>query len=139
MDNPLVSIAIITYNQEEYIKFTLDSILQQQHNYSFEIVIGDDCSKDKTREILQSYKDQYPEIIKLIFNENNLGIIKNYFNVLANCSGKYIMECAGDDYWLPGKIQNQISLMETNPNVGICYSNVMTKNENTGKNKTWNY
>lgn len=121
MIKPLISIAIITYNQENFISQTLDSILNQKHDFPYEIVIGEDCSTDNTKSVIEKYVKQYPDIIKPIYNNPNLGLIKNFFNVLENCSGKYIMECAGDDYWLPGKIQTQIKYMEKHPKVGMCY------------------
>lgn len=121
MEDLLFSVAIITYNQEKYISQTLDSILQQEHSFKYEIVIGDDCSTDETQEIIKKYAEKYPDIIKPIFNNPNLGIIKNYFNVINHCSGEYIMECAGDDYWLPGKVEKQIKFMETHPDIGMCY------------------
>lgn len=122
MNIPLLSIAIITYNQEKYISQTLDSVLQQEHEYSYEIVIGEDCSSDGTRKIIEDYVEKYPDIIKTLYNNPNKGLIANYFNVLNHCSGKYIMECAGDDYWLPGKVQYQIDYMEKHPDIGLCYS-----------------
>jgi len=122
--SPFISIAVITYNQEKYIAQTLDSIIEQEHGYSYEIVVGEDCSTDGTRSILLEYKEKYPDNIKLLLNEKNYGLIKNYFNVLGNCSGEYIMQCAGDDYWLPGKVRTQIEFMENNSDVGMCYSNI---------------
>lgn len=119
--NPILSIAVITYNQEKYIAQTLDSILNQKHTYSYEIIVGDDCSTDSTGNILKSYEDKYPGLIKVLRNKENKGIIGNYFNVIAHCSGEYIMECAGDDYWLPGKVQYQIDYMEKHTEVGMCY------------------
>lgn len=117
----LLSILIITYNQEDYIRQTLDSILLQEHSFLYEIIIGDDCSKDKTRNIISEYVEKYPDIIIPLFNERNLGIVGNYFNVLEHASGKYIMECAGDDWWLPGKVKTQIEFLEQNPEIGMCY------------------
>lgn len=130
MSLPTLSVAIITYNQENYISQTLDSILTQKHNYSYEIIIGDDCSKDNTRKIINEYAEKFPSIIKPIYNEQNLGIIKNYFNVISHCSGEYIMECAGDDYWLPGKIEKQISLLQNDPTIGMVYSTAKIWQEN---------
>lgn len=127
-----LSIAIITYNQEKYISQTLDSILSQEHNYEYEIVIGDDCSHDNTRTIINNYRKQYPNIIKPIYNTQNLGLIRNYFNVLNNCTGKYIMECAGDDWWLPGKVKTQIDFMDNNEHIGLCYGNAQ-ETDSTGK------
>lgn len=133
-DGLMFSVAVITYNQEKYIAQTLDSIINQKHDYSYEIVVGDDCSSDGTREIIRQYAEKYPEIVKPIFNEKNLGIIKNYFNVISRCAGKYIMECAGDDFWLPGKVELQIPFMENNPDVGMCYTYAKTFDENNKKN-----
>lgn len=125
----MLSVAVITYNQENYISQTLDNILKQEHNYSYEIVIGDDCSKDGTRNIISDYVKKYPDIIKPIYNNHNLGLIKNYFNVINHCSGKYIMECAGDDWWLPGKVTTQMEFMETHRDAGMCYGKVKLWNE----------
>jgi len=124
MTAPLFSVVVITFNQEEYISHTLDSIIGQDHKYSYEIIIGEDCSSDGTRDILLRYQKRYPDIIRVILNDRNLGLIKNYFSTIKHCSGKYIMQCAGDDYWLPGKVRTQIKFMEDNPDVGMCCGNV---------------
>lgn len=128
-ERTLLSVIVITYNQEEYISQTLDSILSQEQGYPYEIVIGEDYSTDGTKRIIEEYAKKYPEIIKPIYNKPNLGLIKNYFNTLSLCSGKYIMECAGDDYWLPGKVKKQIEFMEANPDVGMCYGVVRVWDE----------
>lgn len=125
MNKLLLSVLVITYNQENYIKQTLDSIISQKHDFPYEIVIGEDCSTDNTRNIIKEYELQYPDIIKPIYNEHNLGLLKNFFNTLSHCSGKYIMECAGDDYWLPGKVKKQISFMEKHKKFGLCYSKAL--------------
>lgn len=130
MSDIVLSILIITYNQEKYIKQTLDSILNQNYNFTYEIIIGDDSSNDDTRNILHYYSEKYPNIIKTIYNERNLGVIKNYFNVLNHCTGKYVMECAGDDYWLPGKVEKQIDLMEKDSSIGLCYGKAKCFDEN---------
>ena len=77
MNTPLLSIAIITYNQEKYISQTLDSVLQQEHEYSYEIVIGEDCSFDGTRKIIEDYVEKYPDIIKSLYHNPNKGLIAN--------------------------------------------------------------
>ena len=127
--NILLSVCVITYNQDNFIKETLDSILNQYRDYSYEIVIGEDCSTDNTRSIIEEYVKKYPEIIKPIYNNPNKGLLNNYFNVLDNCSGKYIMECAGDDFWLPGKISNQIKIMENHSEIGMCYGKAKVFNQ----------
>jgi len=121
MDKPLFSVVITAYNQEEYIVQALDSIIDQKHNYPYEIIAADDFSTDNTRQVLLEYKEKYPDIIKLLLNETNIGLIENYFNALGYCSGKYIMQLADDDYWLPGTVTLQIPFMEEHPDVGMCY------------------
>lgn len=133
MQDIMFSVAVITYNQEKYISQTLDSILNQEHDYKYEIVIGEDCSTDNTKKIIEEYVTKYPDIIKPLYNNPNKGLINNYFNVITHCQGKYIMECAGDDYWLPGKVETQIDFMENNPDVGMCYGKAKFWNENKQK------
>lgn len=137
MNNPFFSVVICTYNQEQYIAQTLDSILKQKHDYPYEIIVGEDCSTDNTRKILLEYRKNFPAIIILLLNKHNVGMIQNYFTVVDNCKGKYIMVCAGDDYWLQGKVAFQISYMEEHPDVGMCYGKAKTyidKNKKWGKN-----
>lgn len=138
MSDVLFSVVVLTYNQEKYISQTLDSILNQNHTYSYEIIIGEDCSSDNTRTIVEQYAEKHPNIIKPIYNNPNLGLLKNYYNVISHCTGKYIMECAGDDYWLPGKVKVQIEFMESNPDICMCYGNakcfIESENKFTEKN-----
>lgn len=138
MSDLMLSVAVITYNQEKSISQTLESILTQIHNYSYEIVIGDDCSSDGTRNVIAAYVEKYPGIIKPIYNNENLGLIGNYFNVIEHCSGKYIMECAGDDWWLPGKVSKQINFLENNKDVGLYYGKgKIFRNNKIQKNRFW--
>ena len=138
MNELTLSVVIITYNQEKFIGKTLNSIISQNHNYSYEIVIGDDCSKDKTQEIIEDYCKRYPGIIKPEYNKANKGIIKNYFDTITRCKGKYIMDVAGDDWFLQGKIKKQIDFLERNPDVGMCYGyaeQYFEKSKKIGKKK----
>ena len=128
---PTLSVAVITYNQEGLLGATLDSILSQKHDYPYEIVIGDDSSRDGTRDVIEGYRTRYPGTIKAILNERNLGITGNYYNVIRHCMGDYVMQCAGDDFWLPGKVALQLAFMEANPGIGMCY----TKARNVFDNK----
>jgi glycosyltransferase involved in cell wall biosynthesis len=122
---PLVSIAVITYNQETTISQTLDCILNQKIQFPVEIIIGEDCSTDKTREICIRYKNTYPEIIRLILHEQNQGLLKNYQSVVNACRGKYIAQCAGDDYWHnPDKLKLQVEFLETHSDYGLVHSDV---------------
>lgn len=98
MDYPnLVSVCTITYNHENYIAKMIEGVLFQKVNFKYVLVIGEDCSSDKTRDICYSYKLKYPDKIKLILNEKNIGVRNNFINVLNNCHGKYIAICESDD------------------------------------------
>ncbi|MBR5175310.1 MAG: glycosyltransferase [Bacteroidales bacterium] len=131
---PLASIVVITYNQEKSLPVTLDSLLAQKTSFPFEIVVGDDCSKDGTRTVLADYADRYPEIIRPIYNEHNLGILGNYVSTLRQCRGKYISGCAGDDHWSdPEKLQLQVDIMEKDPEIGLVYTDVYMDSVTTGE------
>ena len=126
MENPLASIAVITYNQQESLPKTLDSLLAQKVDFPYEIVVGEDCSTDNTREVLKGYAERYPDIIKPIYNETNMGILGNYVVTLAQCKGKYMAGCAGDDSWSdPEKLQMQVDIMEQHPEIGLVYTDVI--------------
>lgn len=117
-DKVYVSCLCITYNQESYIKDAIDSFLAQDTKYRFEIIIHDDASTDGTRDILLDYKNRYPSIIKLFFQDENQYSKgnKNVFCYASKiASGKYIALCEGDDYWIDNKkIDNQIELLLKN-------------------------
>ena len=111
------------YNQEKYVRQTMDSILAQQCSYPFEIVIGDDDSADNTRAILEEYQIKYPEIIRLLPKAPNKGVLKNYAAVVKACTGKYIAFCHCDDYWHdPLKLQKQVDFLENNPGYGLIHT-----------------
>ena len=110
MNKPLVSIASITYNHEKFIAQAIDSFLMQETDFDFEIIIGEDCSTDDTLKIIKEYKAKYPDIIKLITSESNVGMMTNFIRTLEACSGKYIALCEGDDYWTDTlKLQKQVN------------------------------
>ena len=123
MEN-MISVVVLTYNQEGTISRTLDSILMQQCHVPFEIVVGEDCSTDNPRAICERYAKNYPDIIRLICNPHNKGIVDNYFDCLLACRGKYIADCAGDDFWTdPQKLEKEVSIMEAHDNVTMVITN----------------
>lgn len=114
----LVSVIVLTYNHEKYIKQALDSILMQKVDFRYEIIVGEDCSFDKTRDILKWYEKQYPEKFIMIYREKNIGGKKNLLDVLSRTRGKYLASLEGDDFWLDeNKLQKQIDFLEQNPEV----------------------
>jgi len=103
---------MITYNHESYIAQAIESVLMQKTDFPFQLIIGDDCSIDRTREILAYYSEKYSPLVKVIYNNKNLGAQENSKNVFTNCSGQYIAMCEGDDFWNDKmKLQKQINLI----------------------------
>ena len=89
-DCPLVSVVVCTYNQQNYIRDALDSILAQETDFAFEIILSDDCSNDRTPQICQEYADKYPEIIRFYHNKTNKGLVLNYYDSIRLAKSKYI-------------------------------------------------
>jgi glycosyltransferase involved in cell wall biosynthesis len=129
---PLVSVAIITYNQKDYLKECIESVLAQDYE-NIEIVIADDCSTDGTQDMLREYDKKYPNKFVLKLSEENQGITKNSNLAHFACSGKYIAWMGGDDLMLPGKIRKQVEYMEKNPECTICYHNLDVFQSETNK------
>lgn len=111
MSTPLISVAVATYNQERFIRATLDSIISQDFD-DYEIIIGDDGSTDSTPEILTEYHLRYGDRIKLRLSKVNLGVTSNCNAILTLCRGKYVAWLGGDDLMLPGKLRTQARYME---------------------------
>ena len=120
---PLVSVCVISYNQERFIQQTLDSILSQKTDFRFELLISDDASKDNTQKIIKEYELQYPNIIRNISRSKNVGSQINFYSTMEEAKGKYIALCEGDDYWIDSnKLQKQVTFLEENPEYGLIYA-----------------
>ncbi len=121
--NPLVSIIVTTYNQEKTIGRTLDSILCQECQFDFEIVIGEDGSTDSTRQVCEQYVLRDPTIVKLMPQAPNKGIVDNYFDCLLATQGKYIADCAGDDFWIDcHKLEKEVEIMEKDSDITLVHT-----------------
>ena len=110
--HPKVSVCVITYNQEEYIRQCLDSLVSQTPNFAFEIVVGDDCSTDRTRDIVEEFVARYPLLVRTNFQPRNTGGSRNNLEVHAIARGDYVAHMDGDDYALPGKLQAQADALD---------------------------
>ena len=124
---PLVSIACITYNHVKFISQALDGFIMQKTSFPFEIIIHDDCSTDGTKDIIKSYTEKYPDIIKPIYqNINQYSLGKRIIPIIVPaCKGKYVALCEGDDYWTdPLKLQKQVDFLEASPDYSICFHRV---------------
>jgi len=122
---PLVSICIVTYNHEKYISQCILSVLNQQADFKFEIIIGDDASTDKTSKIIAELEKSNKEIIRILHHKKNIGASRNYITTHNAASGKYIAHLDGDDFWLPGKLKSQIDFFNRHPECSAVYSNAV--------------
>ncbi|MFF2755773.1 glycosyltransferase [Psychrobacillus sp. NPDC058041] len=101
----------------------------QKTNFDYEILIGEDCSTDNTRLIVEEYVQKYPEKIRIITSENNVGAKVNSKRVFNASKGKYIADCEGDDYWIdPYKLQKQVDYLEGNSECTLCFHNAYIQN-----------
>ncbi|WP_426060615.1 glycosyltransferase family 2 protein [Hymenobacter sp. B1770] len=123
-----ISVWITTFNHEQFIAEAIESVLMQQTTFTYEIVIGEDCSTDGTRDIVLEYKSKYPERIRLLLPEKNLGMIPMTWASYSYCAGRYVAWLDGDDYWTdPFKLQKQVSFLEDNPAFSFCFHRVQIK------------
>lgn len=130
MMQPLVSVRVTAYNQERYIAQCLDGILMQQTDFPFEVIVGEDCSQDRTGEILQDYRQRFPDTVRILSSGENLGTAKNSLRVQQACLGMYHAMCDGDDYWIdPQKLQRQVDLLQAHPELSLCFHNALILNE----------
>lgn len=131
---PVLSVHMITYNHEPYIAQAIEGVLQQKTDFPFELIIGEDCSTDCTREIVLEYQKKYPAIIRVLISEGNVGASKNGRRVYAACRGKYIAYCEGDDFWHhPLKLKKQVEYLESHPDVGLIHSDGIRYITKTGE------
>lgn len=130
----LVSVQMITYGHEAYIQQAIESVLIQETDFEFELIIADDCSLDKTHEIINEIIKTNPKSyrIKYFRHKENMGMQKNGIFALSKCMGKYIAICEGDDYWIdPLKLQNQVDFLEKNEDYGLIYTDASIYNQET--------
>ena len=123
---PLVSVAVITYNHGKFIGECLDGILMQKTTFDFEIVVAEDCSTDDTRKVIRAYEQKYPNIIRGIYQDKNVGGVRNaYEYCYPSLRGKYIALCEGDDFWTdPEKLQKQVDFLEQHPDYVLSFHRV---------------
>lgn len=130
METPLVSICMITYNHASYIAKAIEGVMMQKCDFPIELIIGEDCSTDDTRSIIIKYKEKFPDKIRLILREKNVGMQKNFVETLLAATGKYIALCEGDDFWTdPYKLRKQIDFMQDHSDYSMCCHNAYRINQ----------
>lgn len=129
-----VSVTLIAYKHGAYIRKCLDSIFSQKVNFRYEVIIADDCSNDGTKEILEEYKNKYPDILVPIVHEKNLGASQNVMSVWPYIRGEYIALSESDDFWTDDRrLQKQVDFLDTHPEyvaIGSNYYDVDAEGKN---------
>ncbi|MDT5181710.1 MAG: hypothetical protein QOJ95_5908 [Mycobacterium sp.] len=119
---PTVSVVSISYNQESFIRDTLDGFVSQEVDFPIEIVIADDASTDATPSIIRSYAERHPQLFRPILRTTNVGAHANLTEALSAARGEFIALCEGDDYWTdPRKLSKQVAFLRKNPGLGVCF------------------
>jgi glycosyltransferase involved in cell wall biosynthesis len=129
---PEISVCVITFNHEQFITESINSILAQKIDVPYEIVISDDSSTDRTRLLCQNLADLHTGVINLLPEKENIGITRNFYRALSSCRGRYIAICEGDDYWIDDrKLAMQFGFLEENAGYGLVYTDIEIKNTTT--------
>lgn len=134
-----LSVCITTFNMEMYIERAVESVLMQQVNFDYEIIVADDCSTDNTLPILQQYQQRIGERFRIIYAEKNRGLIENFVGALKASSGKFIASLDADDYWVDKfKLQQQVGVLSENDALGYSHTNYYNMHEVTGEKRLAN-
>lgn len=138
-----ITVVVMTYNQRDYIKQALESILSQTIKVNFDILIHDDCSDDGTYQILLDFQNKYPKKIKIIRQESRKFLIDGFNMMICKyvtpqIDSKYVAYCDGDDYWCDtSKLQKQYEFMESHPNYSMCFHNAYQLRPNNDMSSRW--
>jgi len=122
-----VDVIMVTYNHERYISNAIDGVLKQRTNFDVRLIIANDCSPDRTDDIVSLYAKEYSKEREICYfrNQTNIGGQSNFIKAHGISNAKYIAMCEGDDYWTdPYKLQKQVDLLEANPDFNICFHKV---------------
>jgi glycosyltransferase involved in cell wall biosynthesis len=123
-DKPLVSVYTLTYNHEKFIADAIEGVIAQRCSFPIELIIGEDCSSDGTRDIVLDYQRRYPHLIRVLTAEQNVGAKANAARCQTATRGEFVAICEGDDYWTDAsKLTRQVELMHKRPNVVLtCHA-----------------
>ncbi len=135
---PILKIECLVYNHEAFLRDCLEGVVMQKTNFKFEAIVHDDASTDRSADIIREYAEKYPDIIKPIYQTENLysrgdGSLRRVIREALQ-GAKYIAVCEGDDYWTdPYKLQKQVDFLESNPDYMMCIHNAKVINEDSLK------
>lgn len=133
MSDYLVDITMPVYNHGRFLRQAIEGVVNQKTDFRFRLIIGEDCSTDNSREIIQEYAERYPEIIVPYYHEKNIGAVPNGAFLTGKLDAKYIAICEGDDYWIDdNKLQMQVEFLESHPDFSYAFTDVYILNEMRG-------
>ena len=136
-EKPIASVIIVTYLHEEYVAKCIEGIVAQKTEFPIEVIIGTDRSPDRTDDIVREYSNRYPEIIRPIFREHNIGATANFLDTYRYVRGKYLSICEGDDEWIDdSKLQQQVAILEKDSDTVLVFSDVDLNYVGSGKQVT---
>lgn len=118
---PKLSVCVITYNHEKYLRQCLQSIIDQHTSVRFELIVGDDCSTDGTRAIIDEFARAYPDIVRVVLQERNTGGTGNYLDVHARARGEYVAHIDGDDIAFAGRLEAQVKALDADPACSVVW------------------
>jgi glycosyltransferase involved in cell wall biosynthesis len=120
-----VSVIVVTYNHERYIEQAIDSVLEQQATFPFELIITEDCSTDGTRDLVRAYAQRHPDRVQLLLSERNLNDNSVLTRALMAARGQYVALLDGDDWWTAtDKLAKQVQILDDDRDASICFHNV---------------
>ena len=137
MESPLISIVVTVYNHERYVERCLRGIAMQKCEYPYEVLVGEDCSPDGSRDVLKRLERELPDNFRFFYREHNMGDggDGNSSDLLSRCRGKYLAIGEGDDFWTyEGKLQEQASFLERHPDYSACFHRCTVVGENSEPN-----
>lgn len=128
--NPTVSVLMLAYNHGPYLAQAIEGVLAQRDDVSIELLIGEDFSTDNTKDIALQYQLKFPEIVRVFEASKNVGPTLNHRRILLAARGAFYAYLDGDDYWMPGKLLQQVSYLQENQKCAAVYTNALTIDEN---------
>jgi glycosyltransferase involved in cell wall biosynthesis len=134
-----LTVIVITYNHERFIAQALESVLMQKVNFEFEVVISEDRSTDRTRQIVTEFARSNPSKIRLLLSQYNLHSNEVVVRAIQASQGQYVALLDGDDYWTSAdKLQKQVDFLDNHPECSVCFHNAQVVHED-GSRSPWNW
>lgn len=138
--NPKVSVIVITYRHEDFLAQAIDSIAAQRTDFPFEIIVAEDSSPDRTRDVALAMQRKYPALVRVMFTDGNKGMNRNFRFALNAAHAPYIALCEGDDFWIdPDKLQRQVDALEGDPDVDLAITRGYRLHADGRRELGWDY